>query len=175
MLYNSNIVKILAFDPERRVIFKFISWIHILSIVFEITQMWISLIPHWWLVNIGSGNALKLWGDQPLPKPMLMSFIWRHTAPLCHKDKYMFACMFTTPNIFKTLLKSIQFISNFHFETTKDMKNRNICVMILKTYTTMIKAEASLITKIQTHLRRTIMRPHRTCLYQYAVSIHFVT
>ena len=42
--------------------------------------------PHWWLVNVGSGNGLVLSGSKPLPEPMLTTFhvaIWRHQASLC--------------------------------------------------------------------------------------------
>ena len=37
--------------------------------------------PHWWLVNIGSGNGLVASCSKPLPKPMLSKFYdttWHH-------------------------------------------------------------------------------------------------
>ena len=37
--------------------------------------------PHWWWLNIGSGNGLVLSGTKPLPEPMLAKFydaIWHH-------------------------------------------------------------------------------------------------
>ena len=37
--------------------------------------------PHWWSINIASGNGLVLSGNKPLPEPMLNQIsevIWRH-------------------------------------------------------------------------------------------------
>ena len=42
-------------------------------------QMIIMIVtgPHWWVVNISSGNGLVPSGTKPLPEPMLTSW-WRH-------------------------------------------------------------------------------------------------
>ena len=42
--------------------------------------------PHWWLVNIGSGNGLVLSGTKPLLGPMCAHVLWWHMASLGHKD-----------------------------------------------------------------------------------------
>ena len=39
--------------------------------------------PHWWSVNLGSGNGLVPSGNKPLPEPMLTKFydiIWHHNG-----------------------------------------------------------------------------------------------
>ena len=41
--------------------------------------------PHWWLVNIGSGNGLVPSGNKPLPEPMLTQIYvakWHHQASM---------------------------------------------------------------------------------------------
>ena len=42
--------------------------------------------PHWWSVNIGSGNGLVPSGNKPLPEPMLAQIIPDHTASLGHNE-----------------------------------------------------------------------------------------
>ena len=41
--------------------------------------------PHWWYINIGSGNGLVPSGTKPLPEPMLTQFyvgIWCHEVTM---------------------------------------------------------------------------------------------
>ena len=56
-----------TFDYSLKLVnFTLISTITILSIIYEI-----AITPHWWLVNIGSGNGLVPSGTKPLLEPML--------------------------------------------------------------------------------------------------------
>ena len=47
------------------------------DITFKIARRWFSTEPHWWSVNIGSGNGLVPSGNKPLPESVL-------TAPTSH-------------------------------------------------------------------------------------------
>ena len=42
--------------------------------------------PHWWLVNIGSGNGLVPSGTKPLPELMFDSDLYRHMASAGHNE-----------------------------------------------------------------------------------------
>ena len=74
---NSPIVMINSLIPGRSwrcgcnlkcVIFNPFIWINVLSFSCEIVLRW---MPHWWLIDIVSGNCLVPSGNKPLLEPML--------------------------------------------------------------------------------------------------------
>ena len=77
--------------------------------------------PHWWQVNIGSGNGLVPSGNKPLPEPMLTQIyvtIWLHQATMSqdicsHNDDEVWILFLYTPMLKKVNTACHLFINHW--------------------------------------------------------------